>query len=58
MRNLAPSWSPDGRRIAFATKRDVNNEIYVMNSDGSGQRNLTRTPRWQERWAAWSPAQK
>ena len=53
-----PGWSPDGRRIAFVSKRDGNDEVYVMNADGSGQRNLTRTPRWQVRVVAWSPAQK
>jgi dipeptidyl aminopeptidase/acylaminoacyl peptidase len=53
-----PSWSPDGRRIAFVSERDGQAEIYVMNPDGSGQRNLTRTRGWQERWHAWSPAQK
>ena len=37
-----PAWSPDGRRIAFLTGRDGNFEVYVMNADGSGQRNLTR----------------
>jgi TolB protein len=57
-RNLAPSWSPDGRKIAFVSKRDGQAEIYVMNPDGSGQRNLSRTRGWQERWFAWSPAQK
>ena len=29
-----PSWSPDGRRIAFDSMRDGNLEIYVMNADG------------------------
>jgi Tol biopolymer transport system component len=38
----APAWSPDGRRIAFVSARDGNDEIYVMNADGSGQRRLTR----------------
>ena len=38
------AWSPDGRKIAFASKRDGNFEVYVMNADGSGQRNLTRNP--------------
>jgi len=50
-------WSPDGRTIAFVSKRDGNAEIYVMNADGSEQRNLTRTRGRQERWFVWSPGQ-
>ena len=38
-----PAWSPDGRKIAFVSRRDGNSEIYVMNADGSAQENLTRT---------------
>jgi TolB protein len=34
-----PSWSPDGRRIAFSSNRSDAYQIYVMNADGSG---LTR----------------
>ena len=30
-------------------------DIYVMNPDGSGQRNLTRDPRWESSDGAWSP---
>jgi Tol biopolymer transport system component len=33
-RDFAPAWSPDGRKIAFASTRDGNPEIYVMNADG------------------------
>ena len=37
-------WSPDGRKIAF-TGGDRNGlDVYVMNTDGSGKRNLTRRP--------------
>jgi len=39
-----PTWSPDGRQIAFASHRDGNWEIYVMNADGSNQRRLTNNP--------------
>lgn len=42
--DVTPAWSPDGRRIAFATERDGNAEVYVMNADGSGVTNLTRNP--------------
>ena len=52
-----PEWSPDGKKIAFTTKREGNFEIYVMNADGSGQRNLTRNPA-VDRYPVWSPGQK
>jgi len=32
-----PTWSPDGRRIAFSREKD----IYVMNADGNNQTRLT-----------------
>jgi Tol biopolymer transport system component len=53
----APSWSPDGRKIAFTTKRDGNFEVYVMNADGSEQQNLTRNPA-PDRSPIWSPGRK
>ncbi|MCD6291570.1 MAG: PD40 domain-containing protein [Anaerolineae bacterium] len=52
--NSMPSWSPDGKRIAFVSDRDGNHEIYVMNADGSDQRRLTNHPADDVR-PRWSP---
>jgi hypothetical protein len=37
------AWSPEGRLIAFKSRRDGNNELYVMNADGGGQTRLTNS---------------
>jgi Tol biopolymer transport system component len=48
-------WSPDGKRIAFVSNRDqFDSEVYVMNSDGSGQTRLTTSP-GTDGGARWSP---
>ena len=39
--NWHPAWSPDGSRIVFHSDRDGDDEIYLMNADGSGQTRLT-----------------
>jgi dipeptidyl aminopeptidase/acylaminoacyl peptidase len=38
--NVAPTWSPDGSKIAFLTDRSGRWEIWTMNADGSNQRAL------------------
>ena len=35
--NTEPRFNRQGTRIVFTSSRDGNNQIYVMNSDGSGQ---------------------
>ena len=45
---------PAAGKIAFVSDRDGNNEIYVMNSDGSGAVNLTNNPS-NDRHPSWSP---
>lgn len=49
-----PRWSPDGRKLVFVSRRDGNREVYVINADGSAQRNLTRNP-VADSDPAWSP---
>jgi hypothetical protein len=49
-----PSWSPDGTKIAVASNRDGNWEIYVVNADGSGSQRLTNNPATDLR-PRWSP---
>jgi Tol biopolymer transport system component len=49
-----PSWSPDGRRIAYRHQDEQSGQIYVMNADGSQPRNLTRR-RGLDYSPAWSP---
>lgn len=46
--------APTGGRVAFASDRDGNWEIYVMNTDGSELSNLTNNPA-AHLWPAWSP---
>jgi Tol biopolymer transport system component len=36
-----PAWSPDGRLIAFVSRRDGRSHIYVIRADGTGLRRLT-----------------
>ncbi|HAU88895.1 MAG TPA: hypothetical protein DCW72_01250, partial [Elusimicrobia bacterium] len=50
--NEDPSWSPDGRFIAFTSTRRGKREIFVMDADGSAPHPLTDmkgnsfTPNW------------
>ncbi len=52
-----PSWSPDGRQIAFygAGPGESNYDIFVVNLDGTGLRNLTQSPDSDDRYPTWSP---
>ena len=50
-----PAWSPDSRRIAFASWREGRTaEIYVMDANGTNQKRLTHNM-VSDRQPAWSP---
>ncbi len=52
------TWSPDGKRIAFVRSGpDRKTNIWLMNADGSEQRQLTHIPDGEGHveWPVWSP---
>ena len=58
--NAFPVWSPDGRRLAFASTRSDTagtgaiNDIFVMNADGSGVTQVSESIGWSSE-PTWSP---
>jgi TolB protein len=53
--NGCPSWSPDGDRIAFCSNRSGDQEIFVMNVDGTQVRQLTNLGDAYYVHPSWSP---
>ena len=47
----SPQWSPDGTKILFT----IDTQIWVMNADGSNQRQLTQTAGIESQAPSWSP---
>ncbi|MGC8718855.1 MAG: TolB family protein, partial [Thermodesulforhabdaceae bacterium] len=52
--NEAPTWSPDGRMIAFQSNRSGKSAIWVMLKNGTDARLLTEMP-GEQILPAWSP---
>lgn len=49
-----PAWSPDGSQILFVSDRTGDEEIFVMDADGSNLQNLSQNPA-RDKQASWSP---
>lgn len=54
-RDRTPRWSPDGRRILFASNRSGKYEAWAIRPDGSGLTQLTHLPDRPVLYPFWSP---
>ena len=52
---VQPRFSPDGRQIAFTSDRGGGDNIWIMNTDGSGKRQLTKETFTLLNNPTWSP---
>ena len=50
-----PAWSPDGSMLAFESVTGNAFNLYVINADGSGVRQLTHSTKHTDVQPAWSP---
>jgi Tol biopolymer transport system component len=50
-----PAWAPGGRKIAFVSSRDGDDEIFTMKPDGTRQRKLTNNTSVDDYEPDWSP---
>jgi TolB protein len=48
-----PSWSPDGTKIAFASSRAGNSQIYIMDADGNNP--IKKTSDYENDFPIWLP---
>ena len=53
--DFSPAWSPDGRQIAFASDRDRDFEIYVMDTKGDNTIQLTNNLHTIDLEPSWAP---
>jgi TolB protein len=53
--NVYPAFSPDGQKIVFTSNRTGISQVWLMNADGSNQRQLTFDPQPKDQVPDWSP---
>src|SRR5690606_20723499 len=57
MPDFSPTWSPDGRKIAYTSwESGASQDIWVFSLDTQTAENLTNTANRNEDFAAWHPA--
>lgn len=50
-----PRWSPNGNKLAASLLQDGYEDIYTINSDGSGFQRITNMDQSDQRFPTWSP---
>lgn len=56
--DTSPSWSPDGRQIAFRSRLDGSSDIFIMDANGQNWRNLIKDPEdsiFDDFYPEWNP---
>jgi len=53
--NVYPAFSPNGRKIVFTSNRTGTSQVWLMNADGSNQRQLTFDSQPKDQVPDWSP---
>ena len=51
--NIDPAWSPDGKQVLFVSNRSGSAQIWLVNADGTGLRQLTNSKQ-PVRWPFWN----
>jgi Tol biopolymer transport system component len=54
-REASPSWSPDGRKIAWVSDRSGSDQIWVSDADGSNESQVTNAPPMSLTGPRWFP---
>jgi TolB protein len=53
--NVYPAFSPNGHKIVFTSNRTGTSQVWLMNADGSNQRQLTFDPQPKDQVPDWRP---